>query len=466
MNAFEMDAIPLVSKIRHGQLSASAVTKVVLDHIKGENERINAFTVVTEERALADAERVDSCILSGEDPGPLAGVPFVVKNLFDTIGVTTLAGSTIRRSNDPAAEDATIVRRLVEAGAILVGVSNMDEFAYGFTTENTHYGPTRNPHDPFRSAGGSSGGSAAAVADSLASFALGTDTGGSIRVPASLCGVFGLKPSFGRLSRTGTVLFTPSIDHVGPFARTVRDLSLIYDVMQGPDGQDPFCAQLALESTFDRLEDGIAGLRIAVAGGYFRQHTTVEARDAVQRVAASLGATREIDLPSPDLARAAAYIIGAAEGAAMHFNDLRQSLHAFDPVTRGLFLAGALLPSGWYVKAQQFRRWLNAEIERVFSEVDVVLAASTPCTATPLGEEHVAIGGEMLLVRPSLGLLTQPFSATGVAIVSVPLKAVNGLPIGVQVIAAPRREDIALRVAYALEQNGTARSQIVQRDPA
>jgi AtzE family amidohydrolase len=461
----ELDAVALAVKIRQRQVTASEVAAATLDRIRDVNPRINAFTTVTAEQALDDARRVDSLIAAGKDPGSLAGVPFAVKNLFDIAGVTTIAGSTIRRSNAPAAIDATIVRRLRAAGAILVGATNMDEFAYGFTTDNTHYGPTRNPHDPARTAGGSSGGSTAAVAAGLVRLALGTDTGGSIRVPASLCGVFGLKPSFGRLTRTGTVLFVPSIDHVGPFARSVRDLSLAYDLMQGADPTDPSCASLPPAPSYDRLSSGVETLRIAVAGGYFRQQTTAEAREAVDRVVACLGVEREIDLPRPDLARAAAYVIGAAEGAGLHLDDMRRHLDEFDPNTRGLFLAGALLPAAWYVKAQRFRRWLNDEIARVFSEVDIILAAATPCTATLLGQETVEIGGKLVPARPSLGLLTQPFSATGVAVVTVPLKATNGLPIGVQVIAAPYQEEAALRVAYALERGGVAVAQ-VRSDPA
>jgi 1-carboxybiuret hydrolase len=455
-----LDAVALAAKVRQRQVTASKVVAATLDRIHAANPRINAFTTVTKGRAVEEARRVDSLIAQGKDPGPLAGVPFAVKNLFDIAGVTTIAGSTIRRSNPPATDDATIIRRLCAAGAVLVGASNMDEFAYGFTTDNTHYGPTRNPHDPARTAGGSSGGSTAAVAAGLVPFALGTDTGGSIRVPASLSGVFGLKPSFGRLTRTGTVLFVPSIDHVGPFARSVSDLSLIYDIMQGPDPADPSCASLPPAPTYDRLSGSVEGLRFAVAGGYFRQQTTPEAREAVDRVAAYFGVEREIDLPRPDLARAAAYVIGAAEGAGLHLDDMRRHLDEFDPNTRGLFLAGALLPAAWYVKAQRFRRWLNDEIAKVFSKVDIILAAATPCTATLLGQEKVEIGGELVQTRPSLGLLTQPFSATGVAIVTVPLKATNGLPIGVQVIAAPYQEEAALRVAYALERGGVAQAQV------
>jgi AtzE family amidohydrolase len=456
----ELDAVALAAQVRRGRISASHVAAATLDRIRAANPRINAFTALTADRALEEARRIDGTVAAGKDPGPLAGVPFAVKNLFDIAGVTTLAGSTIRRSNAPATRDATIIQRLCAAGAVLVGAANMDEFAYGLTTENTHYGPTRNPHDPARTAGGSSGGSAAAVAAGLVPFALGTDTGGSIRVPASLCGLFGLKPSFGRLTRTGTVLFVPSIDHVGPLSRSVGDLSLVYDLMQGPDPADPTCTGQAPAPTHDRLSAGVGTLRIAIAGGYFRRWATVQARDAVDRVARHLGVEREIDLPRPDLARAAAYLIGAVEGAALHHDDLRRHLDQFDPVTRGRFLAGALLPAGWYVKAEQFRRWLNEAIDRLFSGVDIILAPATPCTATLLGQEAIELGGEHLPTRPSLGLMTQPFSATGVAIVTVPLATTEGLPIGVQVIAAPYREETALRVAYALERDGVAQAQI------
>ena len=460
MDFRDLDAVALAAKIRRGQISAGHVATAALDRIGAIDPRINAFTSVTAARALEQARGIDQAVAAGTDPGPLAGVPFAAKNLFDIAGVTTIAGSTIRRSCPPATEDATIIRRLCAAGAVLCGATNMDEFAYGLTTENTHYGATRNPHDTGRTAGGSSGGSAAAVAAGLVLFALGTDTGGSIRVPASLCGLFGLKPSFGRLPRTGTALFAPSIDHVGPLARSVRDLALVYDLMQGGDAADPFCVAPKPVPVCDRLPAGVGSLRLAVAGGYFRRWATEPARDAVDRVARHLGVEQEVDLPRPDLARAAAYVIGAVEGAALHHVDLRRHLDHFDPNTRGRFLAGALLPAGWYVKAQQFRRWLNEAIDALFSRCDILLAPATPCTATLLGQEKIGLGGELLPTRPSLGLMTQPFSATGLAIVTVPLATAEGLPIGVQVIAAPFREEAALRVAYVLERDGVAQAQI------
>ena len=460
MNTDTQDAVSIAAQVRQGKVTAIDILEQTLARIGAVNPRVNAFTEITALRARSEAERIDRLVAAGGDAGPLAGVPFAVKNLFDIAGVTTLAGSIIRKTRPPATEDATVIRRLCAAGAVLVGALNMDEFAYGFTTENTHYGPTRNPHDLTRTAGGSSGGSGAAVAAGLMPFALGTDTGGSIRVPAAVCGIFGLRPTFGRLSRSGSVLFVPSLDHVGPLARSVRDLALAYDLMQGPDSSDPVCTTSPPAPAYDALEESVGHLRFAVAGGYFRRHATGEALQALDRVARHVNAYAEIELPRPDLARAAAYVIGAAEGASLHSDDLREHLDDFDPNTRGRFLAGALLPASWYVKAQRFRRWLNDEIDKLFARVDVILAPTTPCSAIKLGQQTLELGGETLMARPALGLLTQPLSAAGVAIVSVPVRGSGGLPMGVQVITAPHNEALALRVAFQLERAGVAEAQI------
>src|SRR5262249_26709029 len=232
---------------RTRRTSAREVVTGALERIERRDRILNCFTRVLGEVAIADADRVDRIIATGGDPGPLAGVPFAVKNLFDVGGVTTLAGSRIHPQPPPAPRDAPAVGSLRRAGAVLVGCLNMDEYAFGFTTENTHYGPTHNPHDLTRMAGGSSGGSAAAVAAGLVTLSLGSDTNGSIRVPAALCGVFGLKPTFGRVSRAGVVLFAGSLDHVRPFARAVRDLALAFDAIQGPGGAGPDCARRPAE---------------------------------------------------------------------------------------------------------------------------------------------------------------------------------------------------------------------------
>ena len=441
-------------------MSAVDNVRAALDRIAATDARVNAFTAVLAERALARAAELDS----RQEALPLQGLPFAVKNLFDLQGLATLAGSKIERDAQPAPRDAALVRRLEAAGAVCVGALNMDEYAYGFTTENTHYGATRNPHDLSRISGGSSGGSAAAVAAGQVPLTLGSDTNGSIRVPSSLCGVFGLKPTFGRLSRAGSYPFVASLDHLGPFTRSVAELSAAYDVMQGADADDPAQVQRPVQPTVQVLARGAEGLRIGVLGGWFESMAQEPARAAVALAARSLGATQEVLWPEVDRARTAAFIITNAEGATLHLADLQRRPQDFDPHTRDRFLAGAQLPAAWVLQAQRVRHWFARQVAASFAQVDVLLAPATPCTAPAIGTEWLHINGQQLPARPSMGLLTQPVSAIGLPVATVPLwgldPAAPHLPIGVQVIAAPWREDLCLRVARALEAAGVARAPV------
>jgi amidase/aspartyl-tRNA(Asn)/glutamyl-tRNA(Gln) amidotransferase subunit A len=454
------DATAIAARVREGAQSARVDVELCLARIEATDARVNAFSARLAERALKRAEAVDRH--PQRHRMPLAGVPFAVKNLFDVAGLPTLAGSKIERDAAPARRDALLVRRMESHGAVLVGALHMDEYAYGFTTENTHYGPSRNPHDLARTAGGSSGGSAAAVAAGQVPVSLGSDTNGSIRVPASLCGVFGCKPTFGRLPRVGSYPFVASLDHLGPFARTVQDLALAYDALQGPlhgpASDDPACAQRPIEPTLPLLDQGAQGLRVAVLGGWFREMALPEAGDAVDAVAQALGTTRLVELPDVDRARAAAFLVTNAEGAALHLPDLRRRAQDFEPLSRDRFLAGALLPAAWVQQAQRVRHWFARRVARVFETVDVLLAPATPCVAPTLGTEWLQLGDRRLPLRPSLGLLTQPISCIGLPVVTVPLwgmsAALPHLPIGVQLIAAPWREDHALRVAAHLQAQG------------
>ena len=447
-------AFDIARAVRSGAASAREIAEGALAAIEAGNASLNAFTTVTAKRARAAAAALDARRARGEALGPLAGVPYGVKDLFDIAGVTTRAGAKIEAEKPPAAADALAVRRLDEAGAVLVGALNMDEYAYGFTTENAHYGATRNPHDPARVAGGSSGGSAAAVAAGLVPLALGTDTNGSIRVPASLCGVFGLKPTYGRLGRSGARPFVASLDHIGPFARSVGDLTLAYDAMQGSDEEDAGWRERPAEPALLELERGIGGLRLAVAGGYFALPGAEEASGVVASVAEALGASEEVELPEAARARAAAFLITAAEGANLHLPDLRRRAADFDPATRDRFLAGALVPASWVLQAQRFRRWYRARVLELFRSVDVILAPATPCPAPRIGQETMTIDGKELPTRPNLGLFTQPISFIGLPVVAAPVRRPHKLPLGVQIIAAPWREADALRVAAALERDG------------
>jgi AtzE family amidohydrolase len=459
-----MNAAATAAAIRSGRLRAADVTEAALADIAARNPRYNAFTEVTAGRARAEAAAVDEGVAAGRDPGPLAGVPYAVKNLFDLKGVTTLAGARIERGKPGATRDAYLVRRLRAAGGICLGALNMDEYAYGFTTENAHDGDCQNPHDPARSAGGSSGGSAAAVAAGLVPVTLGSDTNGSIRVPASLCGIFGAKPTYGRLSRQGTYPFVAALDHLGPFARDVADLALAYDVLQGFDAEDPAQQQRPVEPVSGLLGAGIAGLRIAVADDHFARNGHPEAFAAVATIARALGTTRRVTIPQAALGRAAAFLITMSEGGNLHLPELRTRAGDFDPGTRDRFLAGALLPATWLLQAQRVRAAYRAAVLRVFDEVDVVLAPATPFVAPPLGQAMTEIDGQVLPIRPNLGVYTQPISCIGLPVIAVPLAdpaaagTPGNLPIGVQLIAAPWREDLLFRVATTLERAGVVGS--------
>jgi amidase/aspartyl-tRNA(Asn)/glutamyl-tRNA(Gln) amidotransferase subunit A len=455
-------AAEIARAVQRGEHRAEDALDACIARIERTENRVNAFTDRTFERARREARAIDARRARGEPLPPLAGVPYAVKNLFDIADVITRAGSKVLLDTPPAAADARLVQRLRDAGAVLVGALNMDEFAYGFTTENSHVGACRNPHDLTRSAGGSSGGSGAAIAAGQVPLTLGSDTNGSIRVPSSLNGVFGLKPTFGRLSRRGSFPFVASLDHLGPFARSVGDLALSYDAMQGPDPLDPGCHATRVQPVAASVDGGIAGLRIGVLAGYFDEQAGPVARAAVDIAARALGAKRGVIWPDAALARAAAFITTASEGGALHLARLRERAAEFEPLSVDRFIAGALQPAAWYVRAQRFRRLHRDKVQALFREWDVLLAPATPVAATPIGAEQFELNGTLVPARPSMGLLTQPVSYAGCPVVAVPLwpDGPRALPLGVQVIAAPWREDLALRVARRLEAEGVARAPI------
>jgi len=445
----------IAKAVAAGETSALAVTEAALARIAERDGALNSFTAVTSERALARARALDAARAYGKTPGPLAGVPFAVKNLFDIAGLPTLAGSRINRDSPPATADSPLIARLEAAGAVLVGALNMGEYAYDFTGENVHEGPSRNPHDTSRMSGGSSGGSGSAVAGGLVPLSLGSDTNGSIRVPSSFCELFGLKPTYGRLPRSGSFPFVFSLDHLGPLARGTLDLARSYDAMQGHDPADAACVDRPAEPVTPLLKRGAEGLRIAVAGGYFRRGASPEALAALDRVAVALGAAEEVEIPEARRARSAAYVITATEGAALHLERLRARAEDFDPAVRDRLIAGAMIPAPMVVKAQTFRRWYQEAVLKLFDRVDLILAPATPCTAPAIGQQSFVIDGVEMPVRPNIGIYTQPISFIGLPVVAVPVP-LQPMPIAVQIIAAPWREDLALRAAFALEQAGVA----------
>jgi aspartyl-tRNA(Asn)/glutamyl-tRNA(Gln) amidotransferase subunit A len=442
------------------EVNAHSVVMAALGRIEANNQRLGAFTDVLRDRAIDRATTIDAEMQQGKR-FPLAGVPFAAKNLYDIAGLPTRAGSKINRERAPAKADAALVRRLEAAGAICVGATNMGEYAYDFTGENITDGPSHNPHDLTHMTGGSSGGSASAVAGGMVPLSLGSDTNGSIRIPASFCGLFGLKPTFGRLSRLGTFPFVTDLDHLGPLARSVEDLALSYDAMQGFDEDDPAQTRRPLEAVAGRLERGSAGLRIAVADGYFAGD--VDVREMMDAAAGALAVSRRVTIPDAVAARAAAFLITMSQGATLHLERLRARPDDFDPAVSERLMAGAMLPSGWIDKAQRFRRVYRDELLKLFQHVDVILAPSTPMRAPRIGQKTAMFGGVEMPVRPHLGIFTQPISFVGLPVVAVPI-AMEGqrLPMGIQAIAAPWREDFALRVARQLEKSGIAKAPVAR----
>lgn len=433
-----MTAAGIAARVRGGATTAQAVAQGALARIAALDPELNAFTSVFAERAARQAAAVDAAVAAGRDPGPLAGVPFAAKNLFDVAGVVTRAGAKVTAGDPPAEADAAAVAALERAGAVLVGATNMDEFAYGFVTENAHDGATRNPHDRTRIAGGSSGGSAAAVAADIVPLALASDTNGSIRVPAALCGIFGIRPTYGTLSTRGAYPFVNSLDTIGPFARTCADLSLAFAALSGDGARVP----------------APAGRRCARLGGYFEEGLSAGARAAVDAVCGALGARDVIELPHARQAREAAFVITAAEAGALHAPRLRTRAYDYDPATRDRLIAGALVPVAWYVRAQRFRAFFRDEVAAAFAAHDVLLAAATPYPATAIGQRTIVIDGVETEIRPNLGVFTQPISFPGVPVVTVPLIEDGALPVGVQLIGRPGSEQLLLAVAADLERRG------------
>jgi AtzE family amidohydrolase len=446
MKLTDRSATTLAAAVKARKISATEILEAHIARIDALDPKLNCFTDRTFARARAEAAHVDRKIAQGEDPGVLAGVPIAVKNLVDVQGLPTRAGSKIRRDAAPAATDAPVLAKLSAAGAVLLGALNMDEFAFGFVTENSHDGDTHNPHDLSRSAGGSSGGSAASVAAGLAAITLGSDTNGSIRIPASFCGIFGLKPSYGRIDRTGTFPFVDSFDHIGPFARSTADLVLAYETMLGG-------------TPATQLNQPIAPSRIAVLDGWFQDGASPEMLAALAIVAAGLGAQVRTTLPEAKRARSAAFCISAFEGGQLHKENLRQRPQDYDPATRPRLLAGALQPAETIYQAQRFRAWFRAEAEKLFAKFDLLLAPASPCVAPLLGQKTMRLNGQDVPVRPNLGLYTQPISFIGLPVVCVPVTT-GPLPCGVQIIAAPGREDLALAAAHRLEQDGVVAAPI------
>ncbi|WP_349656739.1 AtzE family amidohydrolase [Xanthomonas sp. 10-10] len=428
----------IVSTTRSQPTLAARHATQTLTRINQANDRLCAITRLLPARTAADAARVQAALAGGSDGGGLAGVPFVVKDLFDVAGQVTTAGAVIRAQCAPAVRDAAVVQRLCDAGAVLVGTANMDEFAYGFATVNAHYGTTANPHDHRHLAGGSSGGSAAAVAAGLVPFALGSDTNGSIRVPAALCGVYGLRPTHGALPLEGVFPFVDALDVVGPFATSVADLRRVYEVMHGH----------ALRHC------NVANLRIARLGGWFQRNLDFELDAGIGALLTACNSTTHIQLPEAERARAAAFVLTAAEGGHRHRTALGTHGDQFDPATRDRLFAGLQLPASAVADVQRFAQWFRAAMQQLWDDVDVLIAPAVPCVAPRIDQDTILIDGLPVSARANLGIFTQPLGLAGCPVLAAPLPRPGRLPLGVQLIAAPGREDRLFALAAQLERDG------------
>lgn len=427
-------AAEIARAVRSGQVSAMQVLDECLAGLIVREAPLQAMTRLLEDRARAEAARVDAMVAQGQDPGPLAGVPYGVKDLFDVAGLPTTAGSALYADAPPAARNAEAIVRLRDAGAVLVATLNMDEFAYGFATINATYGTTRNPHDPSRLSGGSSGGSAAIVAAGLLAFSLGSDTNGSVRVPASLTGIYGLKPTHADLPLDGVFPFAESFDDIGPFTRSVADMRLVWEVLGG-------------EPAASRGD----GLRVARLGGRFRENADPDQLAVIDAIAPDAPL---IELPEIARARSAAFLITACEGGALHREALARQAMAFDPATRDRLIAGALLPRELYEEAQAFRTGYRARIEALVADFEVLLAPATPCTAPLVDDPRILIDGKLVPARADLGIHTQPISFTGLPSLAVPLYRPGQLPIGLQLVGRAYGEAELFRFATELEERG------------
>jgi aspartyl-tRNA(Asn)/glutamyl-tRNA(Gln) amidotransferase subunit A len=446
----------IAPRVRAGEVSPVELAEACLARIAALNGRVNAYLTVLADAALREARAAEAEIRAGRYRGPLHGIPIAHKDLYYTRGVVTTAGSKILADFVPT-EDAAAVERLRAAGTVLLGKTQMHEFAYGGTNDNEHYGPTRNPWHLERIPGGSSGGSAAALAAGMCLGATGSDTAGSIRIPAHACGTTGIKPTYGRVSLYGVVPMAWSLDHPGPLARTAHDAALLLQAMAGHDPRDPASDDRPVPDFSFELDLGVRGLRLGIPRNYFTEEVAPDV-DAAYRAAIrtlqDLGATVEdVEIPSLAATLAVQFAIGASECAAYHAEWLRTRPDDYGADVRARLEAGQLVPAVDYLKAQRYRAVIRAEQRAVLQRVDVLVTPTLPIPAPPIGMATATLGGRTVPVSPQLIRFTAPFDQSGFPAASVPCGFDgDGLPIGLQIAGRPWAEATVLRVAHAYQQ--------------
>jgi len=452
-----LSALTLGQMIRDLEVSPVEVINACLERIQTFDKKVNSFIRVFEESSVSEAKKAQDEIMAGHWRGPLHGVPFAVKDLFDTAGVPATAGSKIWKDYVPVA-DAHVVEKLREAGAILIGKLNMHEFAFGITSRNPHYGPTLNPWDLTRMCGGSSSGSAAALAAGFVPLALGTDTGGSIRIPSSLCGTVGLKPTYGLVSRRGVLPLSWSLDHVGPMARQVEDIALGLQVIAGHDSKDHSNANYKPEDYITQLKGDMNGLVIGLPTTFFYEDLRKDVKEAVLKAVKgmeTLGASvREIDIPGiieDDIAAFTVLFSEASTCLEAHARNRPQDVG--DEVMSGIRL-GMTIPATRYIHALRARTKLIEVMADVFSQVDLLVVPGTTVDAPPIDSQEVSIGPDrMINVRSALTRFTRYFNLAGNPVLCVPCGFSNQrLPVGMQIIGRPFGEATLLKTGHLFQE--------------
>jgi aspartyl-tRNA(Asn)/glutamyl-tRNA(Gln) amidotransferase subunit A len=442
--------------LRSGSVSSQELTRQALDRIDQLNPSLNAFLLILRPEAMESAARADRELTAGEDRGPLHGIPVALKDLFHMRGVPTTGGSKVY-GNDVPDTDSAVVERLTAAGAVILGKLNLHELAYGITSDNPHFGPVRNPWNREHIAGGSSGGSAVAVAAGMVFASLGTDTGGSIRIPAALCGTVGVKPTYGLVSRFGVMPLGFTLDHAGPLAGTVRDAAAVLNAIAGHDSRDSASARTPVEDFVPGEECSIRGIRIGYAEAFFTR-LDPEVDQAVRSalaLASSLGAEiTSVTLPDLEAVNTLGRMILLAEAAAVHGNHMdRRDLFGRDVLS--LLDQGRLLPATMYIDAQRARAKLQAELRSIWGEVDCVITPTIPIAAPRLGQDTVNVAGTEEEVRAVVTRFTRFMNFFGIPAVSLPCGLTStGLPVALQVAGPAFGDGLVLRVAAALEDGG------------
>lgn len=443
--------------VRSKQVSPLELTKATLERIHAINERMGVFISITADHALSLAKEAEDALIRGVHLGPLHGVPVSLKDIFDTKGILTTAGSRVFRDRIPT-EDSTVAGRLNSAGAILVGKTNMHEFAFGVTSENPHYGTVRNPWNEHRISGGSSGGSATSVALSASLGSVGSDTGGSIRIPAALSGAVGLKPTYGRVSVAGVIPLSWSLDHIGPITKTVEDAALMLEVIAGSDRKDPYSSKIPTENYRNLIEGGMSDIRIGLPLNNFYQHLDAEVDIALRRALSSfekMGADLiEVDFPNARFQRAIFANIATPEAFSYHEQTLNSKPNLYGEDVRTRIEAGRLMLSTDFVRAQRARSILRNEVIKVLETVDLLITPTTPISAPQIGKTAITLGDRSESIVDVLTRNTRLFNLTGLPAISVPCGFTSdNLPIGLQIIGRPFKETSVLKAAYAFEQD-------------